>query len=135
MKNLNFLLLIIATYAFISSCSSDPSEMIVGKWKIADIKTSTEISEDQMDAYNEQIEEMKNSSKITFKADGSFEQTILEETSTGNWKISEDGKTLTKKNEDGSSENLKIEKLTNDEMVIVSEFDDVKTTTSFKKEK
>ena len=134
MKNFIALFLSITFLAIISSCSSSPADMITGEWQITDLQTTSDIPEDQMEAYKEQIEEMKKSSKIYFKADGSFEQTILEETGTGTWKVSEDGKILTT-DVDGNKEVKKIKELSSDKMVLVLEFDDNKTTTTLEKVK
>jgi len=134
MKNLSILILSIAILSFISSCSPSPSEMIIGEWKISDVQTTSDIPDDQMDVYKEQIEEMKKSSKIVFNEDGTIEQTILDETSTGTWSISKDGKTLTT-DIDGNKEVKKIKELTPEKMVLVLEFDNNKTTTSFEKVK
>jgi hypothetical protein len=134
MKNFIALLLTITFFAVISSCSPSPADMISGEWQIADLQTSSDIPEDQMEAYKEQIEEMKKSSKINFKADGSYEQTILDETSTGTWEVSEDGKTLIT-DVDGNKEVKKIQELSQDKMVLVLEFDDNTTTTTLEKVK
>jgi hypothetical protein len=134
MKNFIALFLSIAFLTIISSCSPSPADMITGEWQITDLQTTSDIPEDQMEAYKEQIEEMKKSSKIYFKADGSFEQTILEETGTGTWKVSEDGKILTT-DVDGNKEVKKIKELSSDKMVLVLEFDDNKTTTTLEKVK
>ncbi len=135
MKNLNYLLFIFAILALFSSCSKSPSEMITGEWVIADLQTTSDIPEDQMEAYNAQIEEMKNSSKIVFKEDGTFEQTILDETTTGKWEISEDGKTLTKINDSGDKETALIQELSDNKLIVIVEFDDIKNTTTFEKVK
>ena len=135
MKNLNYLLFIFAIIALFSSCSKNPSEMISGEWVIADLQTTSDIPEDQMEAYNAQIEEMKKSSKIIFKEDGTFEQTILDETTTGKWEISDDGKTLTKTSDSGDKETATIQELSDNKLVVVVEFDDIKNTTTFEKVK
>ena len=135
MKNRAILFLVIGIFAIITSCSKSPSDMIVGEWRITNLQTTSDIPEDQLEAYNEQMEEMKKSSKIIFNEDGTFEQTILDETAKGKWNIDETGKILSKKNDDGNSENLTLSELTDNKMVTISKFDDITNTTTFEKVK
>ncbi len=134
MKNLIGLLFMFLLIVSLASCSQSASDMVPGEWQITDLKTTSDIPEDQMEAYNAQIEEMKNSSKIVFKADGTFEQTILDETSNGKWEVSEDGKTLST-DIDGVKEVKKIEELSPEKMVLVVAFDSDTTTTTLQKVK
>ncbi|MCF6242852.1 MAG: hypothetical protein L3J74_16110 [Bacteroidales bacterium] len=134
MKKLSTLIFTISLFLFLSSCSQSAHDMITGEWQIVDLQTTSDIPDDQMEAYNEQIEEMKKSSKINFKANGSFEQTILDEEATGTWEVSEDGKTLTT-DVNGNKEVKQIQELSPEKMVLVLEFDDNKTTTTFEKVK
>ena len=63
MRNLKIASYIIIIAMFFASCAQEqkPSEMILGEWKISDIQTSEEISEDMAEDYQKSIEEMKSS--------------------------------------------------------------------------
>ncbi|RLD75855.1 MAG: hypothetical protein DRJ10_14540 [Bacteroidetes bacterium] len=135
MKNVFITLLALVSIALISSCTKSPAENIVGEWKITDIQTSYEVPEDQMEAYNEALNGMKESSKMIYMADGTYEKTISEETTTGKWKISEDGKKLMEQSEDGTNETVNITELTDNKLITVSELDDTQNTMTFEKVK
>ncbi len=128
-------MLILVSVVLISSCAKSPSENLVGEWKITDIQTSYEVAEDQIEAYKEALEGMKESSKMIYNADGTYEKTISEETTKGNWEISEDGKTLTETSEGGTVESVKVTELTDSKLITVSELDDTKNTMTFEKVK
>ncbi len=132
MKNLIGLLFMFLLIVSLASCSQSASDMIAGEWQISDIKTTSDIPEDQMESYNAQIEDMKNSSKIIFKADGTYEQTILDEVGNGKWEVSEDGKVLTTE-VDGNKEVKQVQELSPEKMVLVLAFDSDTITTTFEK--
>ena len=133
MKKVFITLLAFVSIALISSCTKSPAENMVGEWKITDIQTTYEVPEDQMEAYNEALNGMKESSKMIYKADGTFEKTISEETTTGKWVISEDGKSLTETSDDGTIESVILLELTENKFISESELDDTKNTMTFEK--
>lgn len=128
MKQLSAILIGLFSILLISSCTKSPAENIVGEWKITDIQTTSEIPEDQLEAYKEALDGMKESSKMVYNADGTYKKTISEMTTKGTWKISEDGKTLTEKSDDGI-ESISISELTDKKFVSVSVIDDETTNT------
>ncbi len=135
MKKTFVSLLVIASLVLISSCSKSPAENLVGEWKITDIKTTSEIPEDQLDAYKDALEGMKESSKMIYNSDGTYEKTISEMTTKGTWEISEDGKTLTETSEEGTIESVELTELSDKKLVTVSELEDAKNTMTFEKVK
>jgi len=135
MKKIFVSFLVLVSVVLISSCSKSPAENLIGEWKIIDIKTTSEIPDDQLDAYKEALEGMKESSKMVYNSDGTYEKTISEMTTKGSWKISEDGKTLTEKSEEGITESVVVAELSDKKLVTVSELDDNKNTMTFEKVK
>ncbi len=135
MKKIFISLLVLVSIVLISSCSKSPAENMVGEWKITDIKTTSEIPDDQLDAYNEALEEIKESSKMIYNSDGTYEKTISEITTTGTWEISENGKTLNETSEEETQESVEILELSDNKLVTVSELDDTKNTMTFEKVK
>jgi len=129
MKQLSAILIGLFAILLISSCTKSPAENITGEWKITDIKTTSEIPEDQIEVYKEAMEDWKASFKMVYNADGTYEKTISEETTKGTWEISEDGKTLTEKSDDGLEESVGISELTDKKFVSVSVVDDETTNT------
>ncbi len=100
----------LATFLFLlGACSKKPSEMIVGKWNIVDVKTTSQMDEDML---KEMVAEFKKSgSGIEIKEDKTFTKNNNGEIVNGKWEISEDGKKLTL-SYDGSKEDSKINELT-----------------------
>ena len=135
MKKIFFSLLVFVAVLLISSCSKSPSENLVGEWKITDIQTTSEIPDDQLDAYNEALEEIKESSRMIYNSDGTYEKTISEITTTGTWEISENGKTLNETSEEETKESVQILELSDKKLVTVSKLDDIKNTMTFGKVK
>ncbi len=135
MKKLYISLFVLVSIILISSCTKSPSENMVGEWKITDIQTSSEIPDDQIEVYKEAMEDWKKSFKMVYNADGTYAQTISEETTKGSWEISEDGKMLTATSEDGTIESVKNTELYETKMVTGSALDDTKNTMTFEKVK
>lgn len=133
MKNLTITSLIFILTIFLASCGQKPSEMIIGEWKIADIQSSEEISEELAETYQETIEEMKASSKMIINADGTFENIISESSSTGKWVLSEDAKTLTLTYDSGDEEVSSVEELTANKLVTSIEINEAKNTIVYEK--
>ncbi len=77
------------------ACSSAPSELILGKWNVADIKTTQKLTDAQKEVFKKSIEETKKDAFLEFKADKNFETNEGGKKFTGKWNISEDSKTLT----------------------------------------
>ena len=134
MKNLGIIASLLIVALFISSCSKKPSEMIVGEWKIVDIATSEEIPEEFVEDHKQAIDEMKASSLLVIKADGTFENTISESTSAGKWTLSEDAKTLKLIYEEGQEEVSTIEELTDTKLTTSIDVNSAKNTISFEKQ-
>ena len=129
MQKILLISLSIVSILLLSFCSKSPSENIVGEWKITDIQTTSEIPEDQLETYKEALEGMKESSKMVYNADGTYEKTISGMTSKGKWEISENGKTLKEKSEDGVDETVNILELTDSKFVSESVLDEETTNT------
>jgi hypothetical protein len=134
MRNLKITSFIIVIAIAFASCSKTPAEMIVGEWKITDIQSSEEISEDLKETYNETLEEMKASSKMVIKVDGTFENSISETSSAGKWVLSEDAKTLTMTYDSGDEEVSTVEELTDTKLVTSIEINEVKNTITYEKQ-
>lgn len=135
MKKTSYLFISLLIIAFISSCTKSPSDMIVGEWKISEIKTSEEIPDEQKEVYKQIMEDMKSSTKIEFKSDGTYQQTISEETTTGKWSFTENENTLVMINENGKTEPAKIIELTENKLVLENQLDQTKNTISWEKVK
>jgi len=133
MKNFKITSFILIIALFLGSCAQKPSEMIVGEWKITDIQSTEEIPEELVEIHKQTIDEMKASSKLVIKADGTFENTISETTTAGKWTISTDAKNLTMVYEGGSDEVSNIDELTAAKLVVSIEINEAKNTIVYEK--
>lgn len=95
MKNIFTISSIITFLLLFSACTKAPSELIIGKWNIVDVKTTIEMTDEQKDSFKQTLEEIKAGSFLQINEDKTFNRDYMGETSTGKWKISEDGKKLT----------------------------------------
>lgn len=85
----------------LSSCSKSNEDLIVGTWKVADMKIKgfdpTTLPAEQKAAFEKQMKETKENSSFEAKADGSYHNVnwVGEKMeSDGKWKFTEDGKSL-----------------------------------------
>lgn len=134
MKNLKITSFIIVIAMFFAACNQEPSEMILGEWKITDIQSSEEIPDELVEIHKQTIDEMKASSKLIIKVDGTFENTISETSSTGKWKISEDASKLTMTYDGGDEEISSIDELTTTKLVVSIEVNEAKNTIVYEKQ-
>jgi len=85
----------------LSSCSKSNEDLIVGTWKVADMKIKgfdpASLPAEQKESFEKQMKETKDNSSFEAKADGSYHNvnwvgSKLE--SNGKWKFLSDGKSL-----------------------------------------
>ena len=133
MKNIITTVSVFCLIFILNSCGKAPSEMIVGEWKIADLKTTQEISEDQLESHKEAIEDMKASSSLVINADGTYENTISESVVKGKWSINEDATKLTLTDEEGNAEVSEIVELSENKLTISKEVYEVTNTIFYEK--
>ncbi len=132
-KNLRFTIIILSVF-LLSSCAKKPAELVVGKWKVADLKTTSEISNEQQEAFQNEMKKLIANSFLELKADNNFEKKYGGDNSSGIWSISEDGKKLTLmygKNKEVST----VNKLTEDTLSISITVNDEVNTIVFAREK
>jgi len=134
MKNSGTLIATIFFLLLIFSCTTKPSEMIIGEWKVADIAFSTEISDELKQAQQESLNIMKSSSSLVIKADGTYKYTISEESTEGKWALSSDDETLTLTYPDGQQEVSKIVELTEEKLVTSTMINEIENTITFQKQ-
>jgi hypothetical protein len=89
-----FLLSGVIALLICSSCNQKPeSPAIVNKWKLANVKYSKPVSEDLKPIIDAQLNELKKTFALEYKADGTYVAKAQKEI-TGKWELSNDGKTL-----------------------------------------
>lgn len=133
MKTFKLFYLSLFALFLMSSCTKEPKEMIIGEWKITDIQTTREIPDEIKDAYEEQIKENIEASSLVLKRDGTFENTNIDGTYTGTWKLNDDATLFTINYDEGNEELSTINELTETKFSITSEINDAKNTIVYKK--
>jgi hypothetical protein len=121
-------------FLVVVSCGQEPMEMLVGEWKLTDISSTAEVSEDLKDAHQEIISEMKETYLLVLNADSTFVHTLLEGTSNGKWKIADDLKSLTLSYENGNIEVSKIVELSSNKMITSVEFNEAENILTLEKQ-
>jgi len=99
-RNLIFSVVVAVVATFLFACKGGNSNNIVGKWKLANFENNMQVPEESKAQYEQMMAEMKKTSYFDFKNDGTYEINMAGTVSKGTWKVSDDGKKLTTK-EDG----------------------------------
>lgn len=129
MKVLNLLLIGTLTIALLA-CKGGGKEALIGTWGVDEIDMSgmvegmTEDEKARFELAKPMMEQAMKSMEMIFNADGSMETRISymgqQNSDTGKWSLSEDGKALTT-TMGGATEEIKLENLNNKTMVMVME--------------
>lgn len=101
-------------------------KMVIGKWKLTDLKSPSldlsKMSDEQKKAVEEMLNGMMESSSFVFEADGRFEITMAAmgdtKTNKGTWKVDAEGKTLITTDESGKEQKVSLAELTSTKMVL-----------------
>ena len=78
--------LILAMTSLIS-CNQTPKEMLTGEFKISSITTDRKMPPDETEIWNQAMEELKKSTLLVLKADGTMQETINGVTTKGTWEV------------------------------------------------
>ncbi len=117
-----------------ANCGNNPADLVVGKWQIEDVKTTSEIPKEQQEAFKKVIDEMKANSFLEIKADKKFIKNNNGDVFNGSWTISEDGKILTLIY-GKTKEVSKINELTNEKLSVSITVNEEKNTIIYSKVK
>lgn len=149
MKKLFYFVMAVAV-AIVVSCAGGPGKKLVGTWKCDGVEIANldevinqylasvpdSMKEAQKKVMEEQMklgwDKMKGALSMTFKEDKSYESSMEGKTDKGTWALSEDGKSLTVKQEGAQKEDkLAIEELTDNKLVISGDQGGAKTKMVF----
>ena len=78
--------LILAMTSLIS-CNQTPKEMLTGEFKISSITTDRKMPPEETDIWNQAMEDLKKSTLLVLKADGTMQETINGVTTKGTWEV------------------------------------------------
>ena len=127
----NSLIIFILLFFIISSCTN-PEDEIIGEWKLNLVRTNQKISNKKN--YSKAIEQLKNSTSITFKKDKTFKAVIWGDTLSGIWNMEQNGKILSIFDKISNKKtNTSIKKINNKEIVLVEKQDSIVMELTFVK--
>ena len=116
--------LLLATISIFGCKSKSAKELIVNKWKLTNISGGE--SGQMADSIKTQL---YNTATMEFMKDGKYEMTMTGRDKGGIWKISDDGKTLTTSDADGSnSEDAEIVEISADKCIVKNKKDNTTIT-------
>jgi len=133
MKKSIFPLIVLIYSLFIAACSQSPDDMIVGSWKLVDIKSNQTIPESDKQAYNEAMEELKANTLYVFNKDLSYETTNSGITTKGTWNYNDEKSSLDIVDETGGTYSIKVTEIASGKLILEEEEDGVITTLIFNK--
>ncbi|MCR5455746.1 MAG: hypothetical protein K6F33_12230 [Bacteroidales bacterium] len=89
---------LIAAILALAACTQTPRELLIGEYKISSITSDQKFSPEERELWKEVTEQLKQTTTLILKADGSMEQTINGITQRGKWEVygeeSEDGEKI-----------------------------------------
>ncbi len=127
-------LILLVIILFMVSCKADNKSLIAKKWKF-DVESMKKAMDEEMSkkseeeqkqgkAMQEMIVGMLGMVTMEFKADGSMESGAMGQVTKGTWTLSDDGKTLTTKEEGKDEQKMNIKEINADKLVFTSDKND-----------
>lgn len=104
-------LLLLVILVFLLTGCSDKSSSLARTWMVENLKYTKEIPADMQPAIDNSIAEMRNSFRITYNADGTYQTIMKENTLQGKWKLNWNSSKLSVVTNAGDSKQYDIVKL------------------------
>lgn len=118
-----------------SSSSTSSDGEIVGTWKLSDVSFGAAVPEGQEEVFQKMVNEMKESTRMTFNNDGTYENKTsmmgMEKIEKGKYRL--EGNTLTSISEDGREDVVELVELSSNKFIISTEEEGNKITLTFAK--
>jgi hypothetical protein len=115
MRRVKTLSLLTLTVLFLlTGCKDDKKKLIVGTWKIEDIKVSAEIPEEQKQFFDAMLAQMKEFLRLTYSADGTYQSDFMGKSNKGKWIMNDKQDEITAEDDSGKPMKYKIISLTKD---------------------
>jgi len=112
MSKINSFVLVLIIAISLSSCT-DKSKALLNTWRVESVKPTK--PNPQMEAYiNAQVEVMKGYERITYNADGTFNEVQGTRALKGSWDVAKDGKVIYSTDESGRTAKYNVVELTKD---------------------
>ncbi|MBQ2098886.1 MAG: hypothetical protein II480_11955, partial [Bacteroidales bacterium] len=128
-------MMLMTLIASLTSCTRSPREMLTGEYEVSAITTDKKMSAEDMQIWQEAMEPIKKSARLSLKCDGKMQHSLNGITKIGTWEVygeeGEEGEPCRLKliMEDKSTVNMEIHDLTSDGFVVV-EHDESSHSTS-----
>ncbi|HLP22363.1 MAG TPA: lipocalin family protein [Chitinophagales bacterium] len=84
------------------------SELLLRTWAVNNLKYSAEISPEKQPEIDRIVEELRNTFRITYNADGTYNTTTATQQLSGKWKLNWNSSVITSTDQSGDSKEFKI---------------------------
>jgi hypothetical protein len=97
----------------LSGCR-DKSKLLVNTWTVSDLKYTSEIPKEMQASIDQSVENMKQSFRLTYNADGTYHTQMNDQVLNGKWTMNWNSSTLTSTTDQGGTKEFKVIKLSED---------------------
>lgn len=116
MKQSKQVFLLIGAVLLIMTGCKDKSKLLVNTWTVSDLKYTTEVPKDMQPAIDKSVNDMRESFRLTYNADGTYNTQMNEQVLKGKWKMNWNSSKITSTTDDGSSKDFKIIELSENKL-------------------
>jgi len=121
MKQVRNLFILTLSLFLFTACGGSPEKQIAQKWKLSDFKAPGMDTENLSPEEEEMLKKFIEEASFEFKEDGTYEISMMGETTKGTWEVDKEGKTLTTKEESGNETKLTIKELSGSKLIITDQ--------------
>lgn len=93
---------------FLLTGCKNKSELLLRTWAVDNLKYSAEIAPEKQPEIDRIVQELRNSFRITYNADGTYNTTTASQQLTGKWKLNWNSSVITSTDQNGDSKEFKI---------------------------
>lgn len=113
-------LVLLGIVVSLSSCT-DKSKLLVGTWRIDDLKYEGEIPSSLQQVTDNWIKNMKTSYKVTYRADNTYTASLENQPTDGHWKLNWNSTAITSTGPDNQPKTFQVDQLDDEKFVFRAE--------------
>ncbi len=114
------MVVIIALLLIVAGCGNK-SALLVNTWKVQDLKYTKEITPELQPQIDRAIEGIRQSFRLTYKADGTYTTQNNNDVLTGQWSLNWNSTVITSRSSKGETKDYKIVELSKDKFTFKAE--------------
>jgi hypothetical protein len=116
MKQSKNVFALLALLLFVLSGCSNKSDLLVNTWTVSEFKYSAEVPEEMKPTIEQSVANMKESFRLTYNADGTYNSKMNDQVLSGQWKMNWNSTVITSTASNGAIKDFKVIKLTKDHL-------------------